>query len=63
MKLKEGLVKFLDEMCNGKSIDRNIMKRICIPASNIGKFVKTLILNKKILKIFQQLQSNNYLFK
>ena len=38
MKLKEGLVKFLDEMCNGKSIDRNIMKRICIPASNIGTF-------------------------
>merc|ERR1712096_266199 len=38
MKLKEGLVMFLDEMCNGKSIDRNVMKRICIPASNIEMF-------------------------
>ena len=47
MKLKEGLVKFLDEMCNEKSIDRNVMKRICIPASKIGKFVKTLKFSRK----------------
>ena len=36
LKVRRGILKFLNEMCSGDMIEAEVMKRICIPASKLN---------------------------